>query len=101
MNAQLAAVRAKVAAPEIFSLRPRDDPDTPLYAALYRPDPALHGPGTYVRSKNDVTVLMLSCNGHAARWLTDSRVIHSCIYPFLQGRTRRWCRCTGARTCRR
>ena len=42
---QLAAVRAKVAAPEIFSLHPRDDPGTPLYAALYRPDPDVHGPG--------------------------------------------------------
>ena len=38
-------MRAKVAAPEIFSLHPRDDPGTPLYAALYRPDPAVHGPG--------------------------------------------------------
>lgn len=42
---QLAAVKAKVAAPHILSFHPRDDPSIPLYAAVYKPDAAVHGPG--------------------------------------------------------
>jgi len=42
----VAAARDKLVVPEIFAFRPRDG-TVDLYGALYRPNPALYGPGPY------------------------------------------------------
>ena len=43
----MASVREKLCIPDIFAFRPRDDPNLNLYGAVYKPNPALHGPGPY------------------------------------------------------
>jgi dipeptidyl-peptidase-4 len=43
---QLQAAREKLVTPEIFRFTPPNS-SVELYGALYRPNPAIHGPGPY------------------------------------------------------